>query len=640
MADYNISYDPCGCYFESVLTFGQREFKSANIEIKRQLEGTIEVLNSFDINDTDRLLSFYKTHERQLDFQVNNGLFIYKNYEKLIRDFKELEDNTNTYENVFEASKAIADIAKSGYNVNSGNQKSLKALQTISKFTGFASMPFKTAKPTRSLPVLIPSHVSLLGQLNQGIMLGGSTFSFFTPGSYTSSTNLALLNAPNNADRFDYPVYNQAMGLYALLATPTKEVAVSHAEMAVKAVGFLRKYGNSGITPNDSITQSIAFSPREVFKLDRDLSYTFNPSAQINFEATKMEAAWMVEVDNLANNDLWLFTSQNMSKTYTYVNSENRTITVYSSTFIPFECISQFMPVFDFDLTNKAKKTNYQYPPFQTAVPAWWLGNHLKKHVGQINNDRPKIVNTYLKLNITYRYNKPNGGGLNDIVHFETYKYEIEGNTLNKSLLVSPNIDALSAPSELIIENRNFTANETIFAWDKITLKGKISSKRGVIVKIKSAGEIVVEPNAEIDSDITLLIGNPSLCNPVRIQPTVIDSSYCKNTKKYKANSILDKTKILSHPSTLNYNVSQSIIYPNPTSEGNFTVETILAIESFVNISINDLTGKLVYKQQMFENLSQGKHKFEFNNLFLENGLFLVEVETNEGTMVYKLIKN
>jgi hypothetical protein len=581
---------------------------------------------------------------------VRNGLLEYKNYSALLSDFNRLQGMNNIAYDISSISSTLGDIATFGFDyltadpVTGTLTTGLKYVKNFSKLMKFGSLPFKESAKSLTPPFLIEAQMSIVGKLESTTAFNGFDFDMFTPGTYRTSFDVNTLNNLGNLDRFEYPTYNQPLGLYALLKTPTKDVASANAtETTIKLVSVKNIYDNwgwhIGTSPLDSVSNSFAFSPREAFKLNHDLSFTFNPSAQINFEETKMEAAWMVEVQNFDHNNFWLFTSMNMTPTYSYQNENNQTITVFSSEFMPIECISQFAAVFDFALNENALRTEkLNYFP-NNPIPTH-LQSLLDNHKNNIIRSRPKIVNTFLKLNITYRYNKPDMSGLNDIVNFETYKYEIEGNTSNPSILELSNIVDLSAPSELIIENKTYSGNETIFAWDKITLKGFINTTSGTNVTIKSAGEIVIDPSAVIGPEITLLIGTPSQCNPVRIQPRVIDATYCNNATQYKGNTSLAKKGNDLLPTAKVETTNYTIIYPNPTATGNFVVETTLEKESFVNFFIYDIAGKLLYQHQSKNNLGKGKHKQEINNVLFQNGLYIVEVETNQGKKTYKLIRN
>ncbi len=645
MADFNISYDPCVCYFDSRLSYKLNGITSANIDLYGRLEGTSQMLNASDAINSDRLLSVYKDRKNsQFPEKVKNGLLEYKNYDKLLKDFEKLENKSNIFDDVYDANQGIAKIAEIGYDLAKGvkEYKTLYSIKTYSKLLGFASMPFKTDKKTKSPPMLIQAQMSLTGQLNSSTPLNGFNFDMFTPGSYNTDMDLSKLNSINNNERFLYPVYNQAMGLYAMLKTPNKAVArAGNVEETVKAVMYVPTYNSegrpNGSKPVDSTTRSVQFSPREAFKLTHDLSYTFNPNAQINVDATTLEAAWMVEFEKAANNDYWHLTSPNMSKTYDYVNDQGKYITVYSSEFMPIECISQFVALFDFALTDEAKRTTLMDNTPGNGNQDFMLSAGMSTHITRIFQERPRFVNTFLKKNILYRYNKPDMSGLNDVVHFETHKFNIEGNTNNPSILESPGIAILSAPSELVIGTRHFTAPETIFAWDKITINGKISSDPGVEVIIQSAGEIIVEPDAEIHSEVLLLIDKPTVCNAARIQPTAIDKAYCENKTQYKANTSLTKTGDVA-PTQPTNKINQSVIYPNPATTGNFTVATKLEKDSYIQVAVFDLTGKLLHQQQSAGSLSKGVHQTVFNDLLLEQGMYLVEVETNEGKSIHRLM--
>lgn len=292
-----------------------------------------------------------------------------------------------------------------------------------------------------------------------------------------------------------------------------------------------------------------------------------------------------------------------------------------------------------FSLTNKGSRKEVKNTFGNTQNTQLYLTNALNAHVQDLQLSRPKIVATYLKLNIIYRYNKPNGPGLNDIVNFETYKYEIEGNDNNQSILNSPGIQTLSAPSEITIENKTYTQSETVFAWDKITLKGNIKTLNGAQVTFKSAGEISVEPNANIDSEILLIIGNPEICNPQRIQPKIIDASYCNNSALYKGNTTAAK-KANNSNSGFNLPKSQSaLIFPNPTT-GAFNIQTTIENESFINFFVYDISGKLIHENKSTKTYKTGVHSHTFSDVLVENGMYIIDIETSAGREKHKLIKH
>jgi len=223
MADFNISYDPCVCYFDSELSYKLNGISSASINLYGRLEGTAQMLDKEDAIDTDRLLSVYKNSKTNFRNEVKNGLLEYKNYGQVVKDFKELDQKSNIFDDAYDASKVVADIAEFGINATLGltsTEKALKSLKTIAKFTGFASMPFKTDKGTKSPPMLIQAQMTLTGQLNSSTQLNGFNFSMFTPGSFNTFTDISKLNSISTNERFLYPIYNQALGLYALLKTP------------------------------------------------------------------------------------------------------------------------------------------------------------------------------------------------------------------------------------------------------------------------------------------------------------------------------------------------------------------------------------------------------------------------------------
>ncbi|MCU0421386.1 MAG: T9SS type A sorting domain-containing protein [Bacteroidia bacterium] len=647
MADFNISYDPCVCYFESRLDFKLNGIKSANINLYRRLEGTSQMLSARDAINTDRLLSLFKNEQSNFPNEVKNGLLEYKNYGQMERDFSKLAGKSNIFDDVNDASKVVADVAQFGVDFVLSTKKPWKSLKTLSKFVGFASMPFKSDKKTKSPPMLIQAQMTLTGQLTSSTALNGFTFNMFTPGSYKTDLDYTKLNSLTNNERFSYPVYNQALGLYAMLKTPQKEIARHNEKEEPISITLIRErqtdYNTFHYDTVGAYTNSFTYSPGELLKLNHQLSFTFNPSAKINREATTMDAAWIVEVEGYeklfyGNTGDWEVNSKNLKKAYSYRGQFGQIITVFMSEFMPIECFSAFLADMQFTLKESAK--NIMLKDRTYSIKLSDLPSRLEDIFSDLRRSKPRIVSTYLKKNIVYRFNKPDMSGLNDIVHFETRTFEVEGNGINQNLLLSPDFEVLSSPDERVIENRHFTANETIFAWEEITIKGKISCDPGVEVIILAGKEIIVEEGAEISPTVSLKIGLPSSCSQTKIQPTTIDATFCNNANKYKANQAAKKDNSVELKQNESINKNITMIYPNPASDGHVLVETTLENDSYINISVFDLTGKLIGELSSDNILTKGKHQSNLSNLSLGKGVYIIKVETNQGVSTHRLMMN
>ncbi|MCU0442187.1 MAG: T9SS type A sorting domain-containing protein [Bacteroidia bacterium] len=645
MADFNISYDPCVCYFDSKLSYSLNANTTANIDLYGRLEGTGKMLNESDAVNTDRLLSLYKNADNNFRDQVKYGLLEYKNYGKLVDDFNKFNQKSNIYDDVYGASKIVAEIADLGLTAVDPSRAAYKKLKIISKFTGFASMPFKTDKSTKSPPMLIEAQMTLTGQLTSTTTLNGFSFDMFTPGSFNTPNSIDQLNSENEPDRFEYPVYNQALGLYALLKTPQKQVGkLSPTEVNINAVAQTRNNTDIPITFKlvDSVQRAYTFEPQIGFKLIENLQYTFNPAAQINAEATQIEVAWGVEVNKLNNlgvigGDMWNFTSPNMKRAYDYEFDKNtkEKRAVFFSEFMPIECITQFVPIFNYSVKPEALRIlSTIFPSDQQnkdLIQQKLLGA-IAFHRQRLDGSKPQITNTFLKVNITYRYNRPDGNGLNDIVHFQTFTYLVEGNNANNAILNNINTAAMNAPSELTIDGKHYTSNETIYVWDELTLKGNITADPGVIVQFKSGGTITVDPEANIDPEIVLMIEKPGYCQATRIYPTAVTREFCNSQATYKGNQLskADGANRVNENKLIEY---KAMVFPNPASQ---YISIQSAQKAIIEITITDINGKLV-KTQTIDTKDVFQYQMEIEDL--DNGMYFVTTKSEAGTSVSKIIK-
>jgi peptidoglycan/xylan/chitin deacetylase (PgdA/CDA1 family) len=79
--------------------------------------------------------------------------------------------------------------------------------------------------------------------------------------------------------------------------------------------------------------------------------------------------------------------------------------------------------------------------------------------------------------------------------------------------------------------------------------------------------------------------------------------------------------------------LNNSVIYPNPTSDGKFTI-TLPEITENVTISLSNVQGKLLYQKD-----TEGLKQIEFNQQ-LNAGIYLLRVSTNKFFVTKKLVVN
>ena len=78
-------------------------------------------------------------------------------------------------------------------------------------------------------------------------------------------------------------------------------------------------------------------------------------------------------------------------------------------------------------------------------------------------------------------------------------------------------------------------------------------------------------------------------------------------------------------------------IYPNPTT-ADFTLEYVMDKSSNVKINLMNVTGQLIYSEEMDANVGTNKKQISF--LENANGIYYLQVITNEGVVTKKVIKN
>lgn len=87
----------------------------------------------------------------------------------------------------------------------------------------------------------------------------------------------------------------------------------------------------------------------------------------------------------------------------------------------------------------------------------------------------------------------------------------------------------------------------------------------------------------------------------------------------------------------INSTIGQLSLYPNPSNN-----QTIMHINNqspvVANVSVFDLTGKLVLAPAVNQNLPSGENEIEINTASLQNGVYFVTLNTNKGKETVKLV--
>jgi hypothetical protein len=71
-------------------------------------------------------------------------------------------------------------------------------------------------------------------------------------------------------------------------------------------------------------------------------------------------------------------------------------------------------------------------------------------------------------------------------------------------------------------------------------------------------------------------------------------------------------------------------VFPNPNHENNFTVDINTLKATKGNLQVIGLDGKVFYSEDI--RLQTGENQFNVENIYLPNGIFLVRVQTEDGS--------
>ena len=287
VSEFNTNYDPCTCRNKSELRIKFSKQNLAKLEAKGRLVGTSVPLDASGksplLNSKDFLTAVYTDPFNQAEI----GSITYQNINKLVKRYEQpsLDRPSQIFASAVKAALPIAGQAlgkKLGEVIAKPANKFLTKLliDTIPKddiIKAFGELG-KNAKQLSgvlfpSQPVVpnisfIEAELALSGKIKEEIEIGSASQLIVTPGSKDSN------DATITPDHF-YPLYNEALGVFALLETPKVEYH------------YIKKY----VGPWPGLFHN-------TIRLDQNsIKYYFNPAAEVNSDKTKIYAALVINSD-------------------------------------------------------------------------------------------------------------------------------------------------------------------------------------------------------------------------------------------------------------------------------------------------------------------------------------------------------
>jgi hypothetical protein len=274
--DFNLSYDPCVCVTLPEMTF--EVYKRD--KLKMYAEGRLVALSStFDKSGNapykfgkDFMASVYGDYNTGTGFLgVKNGFLVYNKADQLAKDFFVSPEMQFLSSAIGLFGKAVNPISLSSGHSLSSTLGGISFLPSFMKNdTSIIKLPlgnalsagldFLSGQINPKIPnvMLMEGQIALRGEITNAVPWPGfKTKNFGHPGSPINKT----------VNKYNYPYYNEAPGLFAMLKTP--EVSM-----------YLQR-NNLGLNTGLSIDL-----------INGPIEYTLNPAAEIDMDKTKIYATF------------------------------------------------------------------------------------------------------------------------------------------------------------------------------------------------------------------------------------------------------------------------------------------------------------------------------------------------------------
>jgi hypothetical protein len=720
-ADFQLAYDPCVCNYESSISLRFTFFKSATIELNgRAVTATEELSSESFMSDPNYVQNFLGNIDGTENNDLKQGNIIYQHmrnllddYEKRLNTYKKKLQDVNQYNAEIEEAEAVIEIAKIVLNLGvtavTGMPDYTSILSKIPAVKAMADSPSfgketqkafwkvldkvllkgfdllvkddlkkKTVPQKPNMPTVSFTELSFSGNISQQAAI--NTYQTSTPGSKRS-------NVINNDQATTYPLYDEALGIFALLERP--QVYVSSATSDIQSWEYFQF-----MQPPQLGFQYYyeSWSDYYQFKIKDNLKYYFNPALEI--ESYDIDAAFevistpifvggyvpsrfsaFIDPNNTVN-----FTSNQISlesysplKTTNFGYNEGQNyccesfapstscscaeLSVAPTNIESVQSTSQFVPLNAFNNFYSSLAIKNQY--FEQQLndgPFDPLVNPM--------NEGFKLVNkVFLKLKVNVTFSGTNADGdPNEFTYLFTYEVLPE-DIINQTTDLYPNLPG--SPADFTQYPENILFNGTVFngtpvegcelngneyfckAWNDIQITGNITIANNYNVIFEAGNEVAVLPTAIIPPSATLRLNSPfDFSNPMPEASPAYVSSFCNGANaQYQANTLradilayYDSLALEEENVTFVENSFNASIFPNPTN-GETQASITLPESAVTSIKVIDMSGKIVAEPLKDEVIQKGKTEFNLMTTQLTPGIYFINITVNGERRVLRLIK-
>lgn len=609
-ADFPVAYDPCTCNHFTTLQITGSEINISELKFSAGGQETSVVTNSSGLSSNPGFnIDNFITSTQAIS---NKGTTLGKSVADasgIVNDISKNFDKKTTVFGLFDVGGETvrmegSKIASSGFRLPSwlkdaGSGIGL-ALGLIDYFMG-------GAKTEPSLAMTL-ANLKYTGTITDSSGLRG--FEIYTPGS-------KWLNHPQGGNVAKQPYYDNVLGVFALLNTPTVKFKRSNSIVTVPQ--YYRLYFPD--QPNGStIASTSAYVDQLNLKVDgiEDIDYAVNPASGL--QVTDIKASLIINTTGNVLSKQAEYSGFDGSYSLNNISPLPKLRPGYGT--FAYQGYSG-VNVFEEKTLYQTLSHKYiiQTPPMSLSC--------IKDYVAKIGYVGGQLGNTSdVRLQIMATLKRTDNPTAKEVIFINQYKVNlIEDVGLNQTTELG------LIPIATTIENLTLTQDKIIRAWDSIAVKGNINTN-GFKLKIISGGQInVIDQSVLNNPDIELSIGTPDQCTGFK-QPidAVKLSTFCgakynpNSPASFKANNELNLQKL----SGLN-------ISPNPFSN-QFTINFTIEEETKVDIELLNSLGQTV-KKIVSEKRDIGKHQITFDASELASGIYLLNLRTQNSVETKKIVK-
>ena len=607
--DFQVSYDPCVCWYPSNLNLGFEFFKESELRLIGRGITTTEDLVDDNGNVIDHPFFGSMNFNDNTD-DASEGYILYKQMNSLVDDYikrvkahKEALDLVNRHNHQVEWNLLMLEIFKifvtSGksaassstkmqtlklltpefaFNYSSSTTDTKKEDNKLGKFLGEITTIFgknaeflefdaftKKAIPEAPVsPVASFTETHFSGKMTERSLANGPYFS--TPGSFKNLEN--EYHAPTT--EYSYPVYNEALGIFALLEKPKVVIAevLGQDKYCFEEENVATMNKPNGSTPYQLSATNERWANTIQIQLKEDLKYTLNPA--LDYKNIDIEAWFEIDTrieSDFPTNDLaqweepsyapwpmnWWEKPRNWPERNLNVKSDIIDVLDYNEIIPEVEVVSM-IPFQISYLTHKLSSVSLPINAFKTYPISFSIQNNFKRYYGHLGTSLPgcnyelnesneyswteimeyghklSVRKLELKIKVMIEFDSMRDDMIspNETVQVFTYEIDLNDNesvdyqntSLHEFLYAGVHLDKGLHKKDLIInEDIHFNGSEipncilnnnfnryTCLAYNSIEIDANISVEPGYSVKFESGNQIIVNPESVISPHVTLEI--------------------------------------------------------------------------------------------------------------------------------------